>query len=459
MKLNEFIDKEPAYKQLPCIKEVSVSELTSLLKKTIDENFGYIKVKGEVSGLKIATSGHAYFNLRENDAILACTCWRGSLSKLKFRIEEGMEIIASGNLAIYSGQSKYQLSVDYIESTGIGSLMQALMKRKEAFAKEGLFDALRKKRIPRFPESLGIITSPSGAVIQDIIHRARDRFPIKIILWPVSVQGEKCPFEVSEAIRGFSEMDSDMRPDTIIIARGGGSVEDLWGFNDELVVRAAANSNIPIISAIGHETDFTLLDFASSLRAPTPTAAAEMALPVARDVIFWVQDTFARCINIVNGNLEFWKRKLEALDKSFYNSKLGLYDKYQRIDDLSFRLSNSLPSSLKITEANLLGVRLPASLISSIISRKESTLNALFEKITTHNNSIIAKLEADINLLSQLLESLDIDKILARGFVLARDSNGKTISSSIDAQKSSQIMLQWHDGEVKAKVLIPDNGQ
>ena len=277
--------------------EFSVSEISGAVKRLIEGTFGQVRVRGEISRVSRPASGHLYFDLKDDRAVIAAVSWKGQVTKMSVRPEEGMEVIASGRLTTFAGQSRYQLIVEDIVPAGAGALMAMLEKRKAALAAEGLFAADRKKPIPYLPEVIGVITSPSGAVIRDILHRLRDRFPRRVLIWPVAVQGDRCAPEVARAIAGFNALapgGAIARPDLLIVARGGGSIEDLWGFNEEIVVRAAAASAIPLISAVGHETDTTLIDHAADRRAPTPTAAAEMAVPVRLDLLAWVGDQDAR---------------------------------------------------------------------------------------------------------------------------------------------------------------------
>ncbi|MGI3187389.1 exodeoxyribonuclease VII large subunit, partial [Nioella aestuarii] len=276
--------------------EFTVSEISGAVKRTIEGNFSHVRVRGEVGRLSRPRSGHIYLDLKDDRSVLASVIWKGVSSRLATQPEEGMEVIATGRLTTFPGQSKYQLVIEDIRPAGMGALMAMLEKRRAALAAEGLFDEARKQKLPFLPEVIGVVTSPSGAVIRDILHRLRDRFPRKVLIWPVAVQGAKCAPEVAAAIRGFNAFPAGRlpRPDLIIVARGGGSLEDLWGFNEEAVVRAAAESEIPLISAVGHETDTTLIDHASDRRAPTPTAAAEMAVPVRLDLLNWVGDQGAR---------------------------------------------------------------------------------------------------------------------------------------------------------------------
>jgi exodeoxyribonuclease VII large subunit len=271
------------------IPEWSVSELAAALKKTVEDSYGFVRVRGEITGYRGPhSSGHVYFALKDEGAKIDAVIWKGVFGRIRFKPEEGLEVIATGRLTTYPGRSSYQIIIESLEPAGIGALMALLEERKKKLAAEGLFDEARKQLLPYLPTVIGVVTSPTGAVIRDILHRLADRFPRRVLVWPVRVQGEGSAEEVAAAIRGFNALPEGgrtPRPDLIIVARGGGSLEDLWSFNEEIVVRAAAESMIPLISAVGHETDFTLIDLASDRRAPTPTAAAEMAVPVRVDLI------------------------------------------------------------------------------------------------------------------------------------------------------------------------------
>ena len=307
--------------------ELSVSELSNSIKNLIEENFEYVRVRGEIGRVSRPSSGHIYFDLKDNDSVISGIIWKGNALKLEIKPEEGLEVICIGRVTTYKGQSKYQIIVDKIEPAGIGALMALLEKRKKSLEREGLFSEEYKKIIPYIPKTIGVITSPSGAVIRDIIHRIEERFPLEVLVWPVRVQGETCPEEVIDAIEGFHLVDQSniSRPDVIIVARGGGSLEDLWGFNDEGVVRAVFNSKIPIISAIGHETDNTLLDLVADLRAPTPTAAAEKAVPVKDELLLNLHDL---CIRL----------------------KSSIYRKIKEKIERNMIISNTFPSILKIIQ-------------------------------------------------------------------------------------------------------------
>ncbi|PTE12823.1 exodeoxyribonuclease VII large subunit [Pseudogemmobacter blasticus] len=325
--------------------EYTVSELSGAVKRVIEGEFGLVRVRGEVGRVSRPASGHLYFDLKDDRAVIAAISWKGQVAKMQVRPEEGMEVIATGRMTTFPGQSKYQLIVEDVAPAGAGALMAMLEKRKAALGAEGLFDPARKKPIPFLPGVIGVVTSPSGAVIRDILHRLRDRFPRHVLIWPVAVQGEKCAAEVAAAIRGFNAMPADgpvPRPDALIVARGGGSLEDLWGFNEEIVVRAAAASRIPLISAVGHETDTTLIDFAADLRAPTPTAAAELAVPVRLEMVAAVDGLTARLSRALAGGMERRRLRLSDLSRGLPRLDALTGGAAQRLDMASGRLSGAL---------------------------------------------------------------------------------------------------------------------
>ncbi len=325
--------------------EFSVSELSGAVKRMIEGEFGYVRVRGEVGRVSLPRSGHVYLDLKDDKSVISGVIWKGVASRFATQPEEGMEVIATGRLTTFPGQSKYQIVIEDIAPAGAGALMAMLEKRKAALAAEGLFDESRKQPIPFLPEIIGVVTSPSGAVIRDILHRLRDRFPRKVLIWPVAVQGQNCAPEVARAIRGFNALTPGgalPRPDLIIVARGGGSIEDLWGFNEEIVVRAAAESDIPLISAVGHETDTTLIDYASDRRAPTPTAAAEMAVPVRRELMAWLMEQDARLTAALTQGLTRRGQRLTDLSRGLPRPEALLDVPRQRLD----RAGDRLPAAL-----------------------------------------------------------------------------------------------------------------
>ena len=325
--------------------EFTVSELSGAVKRVIEGEFGLVRVRGEVGRVSKPASGHLYFDLKDDRSVIAAISWKGQVAKMQVRPEEGMEVIATGRMTTFPGQSKYQLIVEDVAPAGAGALMAMLEKRRVALAAEGLFDVDRKQPIPYLPQVIGVITSPSGAVIRDILHRLRDRFPRHVLIWPVAVQGQACAADVAAAIRGFNAIapgGAIPRPDLLIVARGGGSLEDLWGFNEEIVVRAAAESAIPLISAVGHETDTTLIDYASDRRAPTPTAAAEMAVPVRLDLLAGLDSLGARLSRALAQGVAVRGQRLRDLGRALPRAETLLTVPVQRLDTASGRLAGAL---------------------------------------------------------------------------------------------------------------------
>ena len=325
--------------------EFSVSELSGAIKRVIEGEFSHVRIRAEVGRLSMPRSGHLYLDLKDDKSVISAVIWKGVVARLQTRPEEGLEVIAVGRISTFGGQSKYQLIIEDIRPAGVGALMAMLERRKKQLAAEGLFDDGRKKPIPYLPDVIGVVTSPSGAVIRDILHRLRDRFPRRVVIWPVAVQGDKCAPEVSRAIAGFNAMPKGgaiPRPDLIIVARGGGSLEDLWGFNEESVARAAAASDIPLISAVGHETDTTLIDYVSDWRAPTPTAAAERAVPVRRDLAVELMRRGERLETSLNGALTQRKRRLLDVARAMGRPEALITNPRQRFDFIGDRLPMAL---------------------------------------------------------------------------------------------------------------------
>ena len=326
------------------LPEFTVSEISQAVKRTLEGSFERVRVRGEVSQPKYHSSGHLYLRLKDENAVLEAVCWRGTVGRLRLRIEEGMEVIATGRITTYPGGSKYQIVIDSVELAGEGALLKLLEDRRRKLAAEGLFDEARKKPIPLLPDVIGVVTSPTGAVIRDILHRFADRFPRRVLIWPVAVQGEGAAAQIAAAIRGFGTLAPGgkvPRPDVLIVARGGGSLEDLWAFNEEVVVRAAAECTIPLISAVGHETDTTLIDFASDRRAPTPTAAAEMAVPVRAELLTEVMERGRRMVGAMNRLVAERRVQVEGLGRGLPQPQRLLEDTAQRLDGWAERLANS----------------------------------------------------------------------------------------------------------------------
>ncbi|MER8645153.1 exodeoxyribonuclease VII large subunit [Mesorhizobium sp. M1252] len=357
--------------------EYTVSEISGALKRTVEDVFGHVRVRGEISGYRGPhSSGHAYFTLKDDRARLDAVVWKGTMSRLKFRPEEGMEVIATGKLTTYPGKSNYQIVIDNLEPAGAGALMALLEERKRRLQAEGLFDAGRKRRLPFMPRTIGVVTSPTGSVIRDIIHRIKDRFPLHVLVWPVKVQGETAGAEVTAAVNGFNALAWDgaiAQPDLLIVARGGGSLEDLWGFNDEGLARAVAASRIPVISAVGHETDWTLIDLVADMRAPTPTGAAEIAVPVKADLEATLASLGARLKAATLRNFERKRQASRAAARALPSPDQLLALPRRRLDEAASRLSRGLMVSTERKQARFFAVKLTPATLSRRIAEARRT--------------------------------------------------------------------------------------
>ncbi|MBU2868545.1 exodeoxyribonuclease VII large subunit [Pacificibacter marinus] len=455
--------------------EFTVSELSGAVKKIIEGEFGFVRVRAEVGRVSMPRSGHMYFDLKDDKAVINAVSWKGQVAKMEVRPEEGMEVIATGRMTTFSGGSRYQLIVDSVEPAGAGALMAMLEKRKKALAAEGLFDAGRKQPIPYLPEVVGVVTSPSGAVIRDILHRLRDRFPRHVLIWPVAVQGQNSAREVANAIEQFNAMPvggAIPRPDLLIVARGGGSVEDLWGFNEEIVVRAAAASQIPLISAVGHETDTTLIDFASDMRAPTPTAAAEMAVPVRRELWVLIQEQKGRMARGLNQSLQRRKQRLSDLARVMPAKERLLDVPRQRVDQADARLGRALVLSvskqrnrLTSTSAGLrLGVlktkvdrgreRLNASArsldparLAELTQRKRDRFDQVSARLVLAARAQEQQRRQRLERLEAMRQAMGYEETLKRGYAVIRDVSGGLVTSVTDAAKMHEV--QFSDGRAQ----------
>jgi exodeoxyribonuclease VII large subunit len=375
--------------------EYTVSELSGAVKRVIEGEFGLVRVRGEVGRVSRPASGHLYFDLKDDRSVIAAISWKGQVARMKVRPEEGMEVVATGRMTTFPGQSKYQLIIDDVAPAGAGALMAMLEKRKAALGAEGLFDAARKKPIPYLPKVIGVVTSPSGAVIRDILHRLRDRFPRNVLIWPVAVQGQDCAAQVAAAIRGFNALPEGgpiPRPDVLIVARGGGSLEDLWGFNEEVVVRAAAGSAIPLISAVGHETDTTLIDYASDLRAPTPTAAAELAVPVRLELLATLEALGARLVRGIGQGVVLRRQRLRDLGRALPRVETLVATPRQRLDAGAMRLGSALglAVSKKHREFDRVAGRLQPQALRGLLARQGDQLADRGERLA---RAILLRLE------------------------------------------------------------------
>jgi exodeoxyribonuclease VII large subunit len=471
-----FEDPSPAG-NLP---EFTVSELSGAVKRTIEGEFGLVRVRGEVGRVSRPSSGHLYLDLKDDRSVLAAIIWKGQASKLATRPEEGMEVVATGRLTTFPGQSKYQMIIEDVAPAGVGALMAMLEKRKEKLAAEGLFDAGRKRPLPYLPDVIGVITSPSGAVIRDILHRLRDRFPRRVIVWPVAVQGANCAPEVARAIAGFNAIVPGgpiPRPDLLIVARGGGSIEDLWGFNEEIVARAAAASTIPLISAVGHETDTTLIDFVADQRAPTPTAAAEMAVPVRLDLIAHVESQGARLTRALTQGLGLRQQRLRDLARAVPKGEMLLQQSRQRLDQMAERLTLGLKSVTTGRRLRLADLALRPGMLRRMVTddaRRLTTLSARLlpglERVATARHQEfsrtaalfgpallserIARKREMLAQLDRLRETLGYEQTLRRGYAVIR-GDGKVVTTTAAAAAAQLLEIQFADGRLPIGAKAP----
>ena len=483
--------------------EYSVSELSTAIKKTLESAYGFVRLRGEISGFRgAAASGHCYFALKDEKAKIEAVIWRGVLPGLRIKPAEGLEVIATGRVTSYPGSSKYQIVIEALEPAGVGALMALLEERKKRLAGEGLFDEGRKRKLPFLPRVVGIVTSPTGAVIRDMLHGFSERFPVQVLLWPVRVQGETCAAEVAAAIRGFNAIAPGgpiPRPDVLIVARGGGSLEDLWGFNEEEVVRAAAASRIPLISAVGHETDWTLIDLAADARAPTPTKAAEWAVPKYADLIEQSGKLGLRLFTALRRVLEGARVHLRAAARGLPRRGALLDLPRQRFDAVERRLGRALSANTRAHAMHLArcGGKLRPQLVEMRVARKRARLDqlgqeamaalqrrlgpprrrleraagalrpqSLQQRVTHGHNRVqaagerirqctsvaLSRHQRHLDSLSKLLISLSYHGVLARGFALIRDADGRSVRSIQDAQPGMRLSIEVNDGRFAAEV-------
>jgi exodeoxyribonuclease VII large subunit len=487
--------------------EYTVSELSSALKRTVEDAYGHVRVRGEISGFRGAhSSGHCYFALKDETAKIEAVIWKFAHARMRFKPQEGLEVIATGKLTTYPGSSKYQIVIETLEPAGIGALMALMEERKKKLAAEGLFDEARKQLLPYLPEVIGVVTSPTGAVIRDILHRLQDRFPRRVLVWPVKVQGEGSAEQIAAAIRGFNALPvggAIPRPDLLIVARGGGSLEDLWSFNEEIVVRAAAASKIPLISAVGHETDITLIDFAADKRAPTPTAAAEMAVPVRSGLLAEVDSLARRAIVCWQRGQEGRRNELRAAARALPSAAELLAIRRQRLDTAAAQLPRGLKANThahfrrftglstrltvrvlrgQVTQASHrlvvsgerltlsarsllrrrrdrfagLEVRLKASKLANAqaqrqtIARQRERTQRLAERARRALLTAMQRLEARVNHSGQLLTALSYRSVLARGFALVRDDAGHPLHAAASVGPNAPLTIEFADGRVGA---------
>ena len=428
---------------------LSITEISALLKRTVEDRFGFVRVRGELSGVKRAASGHLYLSLKDEGARLDGVMWKGQVGRLPFRPEDGLEVIATGKLTTYPGRSNYQIVIERMEIAGEGALLALLAKLKARLEAEGLFAQSRKRPIPFLPQVIGVVTSPTGAVIRDILHRLADRFPSRVVVWPVLVQGEGAAAQVAAAVRGFSEMapgGAVPRPDVVIVARGGGSIEDLWAFNDEAVVRAIAASTIPVISAVGHETDTTLADFAADLRAPTPTAAAEMAVPVRAELALALDDFALRQRRAVLRLADLARERLAARAQRLPAPTSLLDRPAQGLDDAGERLRRGLSTRAQTAAMQLQRVagRLSVPLLAARLTRARDRLQAqrLAPVLLTRR---MAEGRERLGAVARVMASLDPDNILKRGYVRVTGGDGRTLVDAASAAREAMLTLHFRD--------------
>jgi exodeoxyribonuclease VII large subunit len=464
--------------------ELTVSELSASLKRTVEDAFGHVRVRGELGNVKYHSSGHVYLDLKDDKACLAGVMWRANAARIKLKLEAGLEVVVTGRITTYPGQSKYQIVIETLEPAGLGALMALVEERKKKLAAEGLFDPARKQLLPFLPSVIGVITSPTGAVIRDILHRLADRFPRRVLVWPVRVQGDGSAEQVAAAIRGFNALTPQgpiPRPDLLIVARGGGSLEDLWSFNEEIVVRAAADSMIPLISAVGHETDVTLIDFAADVRAPTPTAAAEMAVPVRAELLVRIDSLARRSLASWQRAQEARRTELRAAIRALPGADELFALARQRLDHVTARLPRALIANTQIDRVKFSRIagRIEPRLLSALVERRRERLDHMQGRLATalrsYRDARLSSLTRDRervhafgeralrairNLIdnrdlrteraSQLLTALSYRGVLERGFALVRGVDGTPLRRAAAVQSGQALEIEFADGRARA---------
>ena len=433
----------------------SVSEFSHVIKKLVETNFSYVRIRGEISRPSFPGSGHVYFTLKDTDGTISAIIWKYTLPRLSIKPEEGIEVICTGKVTTFAGQSKYQIIVESMEVAGEGALLKMLEDRRKKLLKAGLFNQEFKKPIPYLPKIIGVITSPSGAVIRDILHRLSDRFPSHVYLWPVAVQGEGSAKQISNAIDKFNQFTDETtikKPDLLIVARGGGSLEDLWSFNEEIVVRSVFKSSIPVISAVGHETDTTLIDFVSDLRAPTPSAAAEKAVPVRNELIARIDELNFRFKTSFNNKLNNNKDRLNSLIKLLGKPDQIFDNKTQKLDFI-YRDFENLFKDIFVEKKNKITQHaqrlMPPKVLISNLASKQQLLETKFQN---YLQNIINRKEVKLNSLDKLLEASSFNRVLDRGFSLVMNNKGKPIKLSSEAPKNANVKIKFSD-EIRSAQL------
>ena len=437
------------------VLEVTVSELSFAIKRAIEEGFSYVRVRGELGRISRPASGHIYLDLKDEKAVLSGVIWRGQAARLKVQPEQGMEVVATGRLTTYPGQSRYQIVIDALEPAGVGALLARLEELKKKLAAEGLFDEERKKPIPFLPSVVGIVTSPTGAVIRDMLHGFAERFPVRVVVWPVRVQGETCGAEVAAAIRGFNALGAESsvpRPDVLIVGRGGGSIEDLWGFNEEQVARAAADSKIPLISAVGHETDWTVIDLVADARAPTPTKAAEWAVPIHSDLLERLRETRYRLGVALRRALEQQRVALRAATRGLPRLTDLLALPRQRLDAVAAQLPRALFASTRVhaTRLTRAATQLRPIMLSQRVRRERQQALQAGERAIRALKLVTEVRRQTLDARTSLLASLGHRSVLARGFALVRDGAGQMVRSAASISQGDALDIEFADGRVSA---------
>ena len=436
------------------LPELSVSELAQAVKRTMETNFDRVRVRGELGRVLIAKSGHLYVDLKDEGATISTVMWKANVQQLGFKPEEGLEVVAEGRLSTYPGRSQYQLICERMSPAGVGALLAQLEKLKQKLQGEGLFARERKKPIPYLPRTIGVVTSPTGAVIRDILHRLGERFPCRVIVWPVLVQGPEAAGQVARAIKGFNGVQGRDRPDVLIVARGGGSIEDLWAFNEEIVVRAAAASEIPLISAVGHETDTTLIDYASDHRAPTPTAAAERAVPVRAELIERVTSADGRLKNGLVRGLERRRTELRAAAAKLPRLETLFQIPQQRYDRAAERLNAALVTNTRAAQSKLdrVAARLRPEALAQDIVRRRDLLTRTTARIAPAMKRTLEAHRKHLDGAARMLESLSHKSVLARGFVMVHREDGSLVRAAKDLSPGDEIELTFADEKQRAVI-------
>jgi exodeoxyribonuclease VII large subunit len=442
---------------LPNLPIYSVGEISAAIKRTMEDTYSRVRIRGEVSGLRRPGSGHVYMDLKDEDGIIAAVCWRGVATRLAVAPEDGLEIIVTGRITTYGPASKYQIVIEDVELAGEGALLKLIEERRKKLAAEGLFDEDAKRPLPFLPGVIGVVTSPTGAVIRDILHRLEDRFPRHVVIWPVLVQGKDAAPQIAAAIRGFNGLSPDgpvARPDVIIVARGGGSLEDLMAFNEEDVVRAAAASDIPLISAVGHETDVTLIDFAADRRAPTPTAAAEMAVPVRMELAAQVTENGRRLDGTMMRMVDDAQRQLGQLWRIAGDPKRLVEDAAQRLDDQSERLRGAGTALIADARSRFAGAAagLRPRALGLTVTQGGERLGVLAQRMARESRQVLSDSASALQRLSGLLASYSYENVLARGYAVVRDGTGAPVITAAATRPGMAVDIGFADGEVPATI-------